>query len=291
MKKLIKVGLVLVLMLSFVLSGCASGQDKQDNEAQKKDETITFGVTPWSSTVPPTQVARLVLEDMGYEVELQEADVGVVYTGLASKDIDVFMDAWLPVIHRNYMNKHGEVIDDVSVSYPNGDTGWVVPKYMEDINSVEDLKGKEDLFNNEVIGIDEGAGMTKKSRKMIEAYDLDLKYVPSSETGMLAEAKRRIDKKKPIIFLGWRPHTMFVKFDVKLLDDPKGYLKASEVHVLTRKGLKEDAPEAYEFLSNWSMPVEDVENMLVEMDDKDRVEAAQEWIENNQDKVNEMLNK
>jgi len=39
-----------------------------------------------------------------------------------------------------------------------------------------------------------------------------------------------------------------------------------------------------------SIPVEDVEKMIVQMDKgKGPVEVAREWVENNQDKVNEML--
>ncbi|KNY30615.1 glycine betaine ABC transporter substrate-binding protein [Pseudobacteroides cellulosolvens] len=50
---------------------------------------------------------------------------------LSKGDIDIFMDSWLPDMHKNYMNTFGRTIDDVSVSYPNGELGWVVPTYVE----------------------------------------------------------------------------------------------------------------------------------------------------------------
>jgi glycine betaine/proline transport system substrate-binding protein len=289
MSKLVKLSLKLCIVFIFVtgiFTGCSTATSGSN------DKTITFGVTPWSSTVPPTKVARLILEDMGYKVEEISADAGGVFTGLSRGDLDVFMDSWLPDMHRNYMESFGANIDDTAVSYPDGELGWVIPAYVEGVNSIEDLKGKEDLFDGKVYGIEEGAGMTMTSREMIEAYGLDLEYVASSEGGMLAQASRLIQNGQPVIFLGWRPHPMFVSYDLKVLADTKGFFKTSQVHVLTNKGLKDRLPEAYEFLNNWSIDVGDIEKMIVAIEDgKDPEEVAQEWIDQNRDKVDVMMGK
>lgn len=291
MLKKFKLSFLLVALFTLLI-GCAQDADEGTEngvETDKKDVEITFGMTPWTSTIPPTHVAKLLLEEMGYTVSIQNADAGGVYTGLSRGDLDVFMDAWLPDMHKNYMEKFGENIDDTSVSYPNGELGWVTPTYVEGIDSIEDIKGNEDMFEGKIFGIEEGAGMTMTSREMLDGYGLDLEYVASSEAGMLAEASRLIRSEKPVIFLGWRPHPMFVDYDLKVLKDPKEYFKTSEVHVLTNKDFKNKAPEAYEFLSNWSIPVEDIEKMIVEIDGgKAEEEVAQEWIDNNQDKVKAM---
>jgi glycine betaine/proline transport system substrate-binding protein len=297
-KKLIfKIGLQLLFMFT-LLVGCAGGDTDNadvtdDQQAQKgKGETITFGVTPWTSTIPPTKIAKLLLEDMGYTVEEVEADAGGVYTGLSMGELDVFMDSWLPDMHANYMKKFGDKLDDTAISYPNGELGWVMPTYVEGIDSIEDIKGNEEKFDGKIFGIEEGAGMTMTSREMIKEYGLDLQYVASSEGGMLAQASRLIKQEKPVLFLGWRPHPMFVDFDLKVLKDPKGFFKTSEVHVITNQGLKERLPEAYEFLSNWKIDVDDIEQMIVEIDKgRDAEEVAQEWIDNHQDQVNKMLGK
>jgi glycine betaine/proline transport system substrate-binding protein len=284
MLKSLKITAIFMLIFS-ALVACSS--DKSEDKG-----TITFGVTPWSSTVPPTTVAKLLLEEMGYKVEEINADAGGVYTGLSRGDIDVFMDAWLPDMHANYMKKFGEKIDDTAISYPDGELGWVVPQYMTDINSIEDLVGSEALVDGKIFGIDEGAGMTMTSREMIEAYGLDLEYVASSEGGMLAQATKLLKSEEPVLFLGWRPHPMFADYDLKVLKDPKGYFKTSEVHVLTNIEFKDNAPEAYEFFKNWSIDVNDIEQMIVDIDSgKTPEEVAQAWIDNNQDKVNKMLGK
>ena len=44
------------------------------------------------------------------------------------------------------------------------------------------------------------------------------------------------------------------------------------------------------FLSNWSIPIDDLEAMIVAIEDGgDPTEVAREWIDNNQDKVKEMI--
>jgi glycine betaine/proline transport system substrate-binding protein len=293
--KKFKIGLFF-LIISILLVGCGgtdggnedNGETGGDNA--KEDITINMGVTPWTSTVPPTKVAKLLLEDMGYTVEETNADAGGVYTGLSRGDLDVFMDAWLPVMHANYMEQYADTLEDTAVSYTEGELGWVIPTYVEGIETVEDLKGKEDLFGGKIYGIEAGAGMTITSQEMIDELGLDLEYVASSEGGMLAQAQRMIANEEPVLFLGWRPHPMFVNFDLKVLPSPEGYFETSEVHVITNKELKDKAPEAYDFLSNWKMSVTDIEDMIVQIEDgKDEEEVAQEWIDNHPDEVKAML--
>lgn len=287
MRKIL-LGSVAALLL-VVLAACSSG-DADEKNSEKK--TVTLGVTPWTSTVPPTKIAKLIIEDMGYTVEEVKADAGNVFIGLSRGDIDVFMDAWLPA-HQPHIDKYKENLDETAVSYDNVSTGMVVPTYLKDINSVSDIVGKEDLFNNELYGIEDGASATGIINDMIEGYNLDLKQINSSEGGMLAQAQRLMNSEKAVVFYGWRPHTMFNKFDIKVLEDDKNYFETASVEVITNKDLKEHAPDVYEFLSNWSISIDDVENMIgtIENDGTDPEVVAQEWIDNNQDKVNEMLGK
>ncbi|MGB2993604.1 MAG: glycine betaine ABC transporter substrate-binding protein [Paenisporosarcina sp.] len=228
---------------------------------------------------------------MGYEVKETASDAGSVYMGLSRRDLDVFMDAWVPM-HQTYLDKFEGKIESTAVSYPEADTGWTVPTYMEDINSLEYLKGREGEFDNEFYGIETGAGATIESAEIIEAYEFDFKQVSSSEGGMLAQAQRLMEQEKPVVFYGWRPHTMFNKFDLKVLTNEKGFFETSSVQVITNSELKDNAPEAYEFLSNWNITLDEVEEMIVKIEDgQEPEEVAQEWIDNNQDKVNEMIGK
>lgn len=287
MKKLL-LTLTVILIAAFAAACSSETSTTEEGTAGESQKTITFGVTPWTSTVPPTKIAGLILEDMGYEVEETEADAGSVYMGLSRGDLDVFMDAWVPM-HQNYLDKFEDKIESTSVSYPEADTGWVVPAYMKDINTLEDLKGREGEFSNEFYGIEKGAGASIESDEIIKAYEFDFTQVNSSEGGMLAQAQRMMEQEEPVVFYGWRPHTMFNKFDLKVLTNDQGFFETSSVEVITNKELKENAPEAYEFLSNWNITIDEVEEMIVKIEEgEDPVAVAQEWIDNNPDKVAEM---
>ena len=294
MKKRILGSLLAVSVLA--LGACGSDDSKASSDsstADVKDKgTVTLGVTPWTSTVPPTEIVKIIIEDMGYEVDEVKADAGNVFIGLSRGDIDVFMDAWLPA-HEPHLEKYKDDIDVTAVSYDDVETGMVVPTYMEDVNDVKDLKGIEDEFGNEMYGIEDGASATGIINDMIDGYGLDLKQVNSSEGGMLAQVQRYIQGEKPVVFYGWRPHTMFNKFDLKVLNDDENYFENSSVEVITNKDFKDNAPDVYEFLSNWSISIDDVENMIETIEDEgtDPEQLAQEWIDENQDKVDEMLGK
>ena len=82
----------------------------------------------------------------------------------------------------------------------------------------------------------------KLSIQLIEGYGLDMKQVNSSEGGMIAQAIRQMEQEKPVVFYGWRPHTMFNKMDIKVIEDTKGFFSIPDIHVITNAGLKEECP-------------------------------------------------
>lgn len=296
MKKTI---ILIIIFLSIAMYGCTSSGDSEDADnssgAENNKEnkpTLTLGVTPWTSTVPPTEIVKKVLEDMGYEVEETEADLGVTMTGVSKGDVDIFMDYWEPQ-HKPYFDEYSDSIEIVSTSYDDAARGIAVPEYMEDVNDVGDLKGKEDRVNNEVLAIAESDPTVQEIPKLIDLYDLNMEMINSSEAAMLAAAKSKIEKEEPVVLFGWRPHSMFNLLDIKLLTNKEDteILSPSSIHVVAHNELKENAPEAYEFLSNWSISIDDIEDMIIKIDNgEDPEEVAQEWIDDNQDKVDEMKN-
>lgn len=290
MKKIAS-GIAIALSV-MLIAGCASENEKSADEKDEtaKNEVITFGVPPWTSTIPPTTIASLIIQDMGYETDEVKAEAGAVYTGMSRGDIDVNMDAWFPA-QKHYVEKYSDSIEDIGVSYEEAASGFVVPEYMKEINDVGDLRGKEEMFDNEILSIGKGDPATENINKVIDGYGLDIEQLHSSEGAMMAEAIRKMQKEEPVVFYGWRPHTIFNKFDLKILTNTETpeWFRDSSVNVVVNKELEEKAPEVYQFLTNWSIPLEDLEEMISEIDDDgDAEKLAREWIDNNQDKVKEM---
>ncbi|MGE7604662.1 glycine betaine ABC transporter substrate-binding protein [Peribacillus sp. NPDC097675] len=142
--------------------------------------------------------------------------------------------------------------------------------------------------NYQIIGIEPGAGLMKLTKTAIEDYDLDnWNLVEGSSAAMVAELKKAIDKKEPIIVTGWSPHWMFSTYDLKYLEDPNGSFGGEEnINTIVRQGLEKDAPGAYKILDQFFWETEDMEDVMVEVaGGKSPSEAAEKWISANPDKV------
>jgi|SRR5699024_272007 len=212
---------------------------------------------------------------------------------MANEDLDIFLDYWEPQ-HEHYLEEYSDSVEVVSTSYENADWGLAVPKYMEDVNDVGDLKGKEDTLNNEVLAIEQSDPAVEDIPHVVDAYDLDLEALHSSEAAMLTGAKSKIENEEPVVLFAWRPHSMFDLLDIKLLTNEKAteYFESSAVRTVAHKGLKEKEPEVYEFLSNWELPIDDVEDMIFKIDNGENpADVAETWIDENQDKVDKMTGK
>lgn len=152
-----------------------------------------------------------------------------------------------------------------------------------------DVKYGEEM-NYAITGIEPGAGVFKASEEAVEEYGLEGWEVQASSSGAMATALgEAIDKEEPIIVTGWSPHWKFAEYELKYLDDPKGVFgEAETINTAVREGLEDDMPEAYEVLDNFEWTPEDLEEVMLKVSEgADPKDAAAEWIEDNQDKVDE----
>lgn len=150
-----------------------------------------------------------------------------------------------------------------------------------------------EAVNYTITGIEPGAGISVATEKAIEEYDslAGWEVELSSTAAMMSELEKAIDNEEPIIITGWNPHWMFSKYpDMKYLDDPKGiYGDVETINTLARLGLEEDMPEAYKLLEQFEWDVEDMESIMYESSETgEEIETiAKQWVEDNQDKVDE----
>src|SRR5699024_2294372 len=142
-----------------------------------------------------------------------------------------------------------------------------------------------------VVGIEPGAGIMGLTEDALEDYENleGWEVLEGSTAGMLVELDSAIQNEEPIVVTGWGPHWMFVTHDLKYLEDTEGtYGEPESIHTITREGLEEDMPEAYEILDNFHWDIEDMEGIMHEAEEGSSFEeAAQNWIDDNRDKVDE----
>ena len=276
--------IVALIIASLWLAACAG-------QSAPQSTTITFGFTPWTTTYPGTYIAKeLIEEHYGHQVKLQDADVGVIYQGLGGGSIDVFMDNW-HLLHADQMASQEGKVEDLGRIYGDAILGWGVPAYVDEgVQSISDLNQYRQLFDGKVVGIDPGAGMSRTSEEIISSYGLDYEYVASSEAAMLTAVDKAFKAQEPILFLVYRPHSMFVKYDIRVLEDPKGIWETDEVHVVANVELKDKAPEVYEMLKRFEIPIEDYEAWIAAQEDGANPEdLARQWIEEHPEEVAQIL--
>jgi glycine betaine/proline transport system substrate-binding protein len=257
-----------------------------------------MGQISWAENIAVTNMWKVILENEGYNVELNLLDIGTQMAALANDELDITLEVWLPVQDAKYVEQYK---DEVNFSeetwYDNAKVGLVVPTYMEDLNSIEDLDEYKEVFGGEITGFDPGAGTMIVTQDVIEEYGLDYELVSSSEPAMITELENAMKAKEPIIVPLWNPHRVFSEMDLKYLEDPKKVYGETElIHHATRQGFADDYPEVSKWVKNWKMDDEAIGSLMsyvtqAEENGDEAIVGAEKWVEENQDLVNEWLNK
>ena len=246
-----------------------------------QEKTIKLGTMAWEDLLPITGVAKKVLEDKGYTVEVTEfAEWGIAYAALTRGDAQVLISQ-IDYVAQDYWNKNKSRLEKVSVISHGLFQALAVPSYVE-INSMEELNANADMFGGKIIGIEPGAGMMREAADGMEEYGLDnLELVEGSTAGMTAALKAAVDRKEPIVVALWDPTWMYEKYDMKFLADPKHvFSPPTSYNVIAQEGFSEENPEAREILAGIFMPIDQVRAINTAVSDgKTMDQAIADWID------------
>jgi glycine betaine/proline transport system substrate-binding protein len=251
-----------------------------------EEKTANLVYVNWAEGIAYTNLAKAVLEDkMDFEVNITAADVAPAYTAVAAGDQDAFMETWLPVLHRDYMDRYGDDLIDLGHVYVGTQSGLVVPEYVE-IDKISEMNQHADKFDGQIIGIDAGAGVMRTTAEIIELYDLDFELIESSGPAMTASLQRAISNGEWVVVTGWRPHWKFGRWDLKFLeqDEDKMMWETGNIHILGRLGLDEDKPELAQFLRNMRLTDEELSDLMLQVNESTlpTIEVARQWMNENE---------
>ena len=262
---------VSALVLGLSLAACGSDAEPSTGADGATEDlgTINLGfVASWTDGLSTAYLLDNQLTKMGYTVEMDEiGDAALIYAALSKGDVDMYPSAWPEVTHADYMNTYGDKIDDIGTYYDNAQLTWAVPEYMDDVNSIEDLKGMGAEFGGKVIGIEPGAGLTKASlENVLPEYELKDEYFWANS-----------------------------EFAMRDLEDPKGALGGAEgLHFLGKSGFADEYPEAAAWISELKLDDDQygsLEDTVVnQYDEGQEAEAVSAWIEENPDVLPEIKN-
>ncbi|TFJ90655.1 glycine betaine ABC transporter substrate-binding protein [Lentibacillus salicampi] len=296
-----------LLMLTMLLAACggndnSSENSSDDNSGNNNDDKLEMGqeeisipYVSWPSAIASSNVIKVALEEQGYDVTLQQVNSGAMYTGIADQTSEASVCVWLPNTDADYWEEYGGDIEMLGPNVEGTPLGLAVPEYMKDVNSIEDLADNTNSVGDEtewtITGIEPGSGQMELTKNQVmEDYGLDnWTLQASSSAAMATSLGEAINNQEPVVVTLWSPHWAFSKWDLKYLDDPQNsYGDPDDINTVVREGLEEDAPRAHEILNQFALSKSELESVMVEINNgTDPETAAQEWVNNNQDTVNE----
>ncbi|QIA09972.1 glycine betaine ABC transporter substrate-binding protein [Draconibacterium halophilum] len=267
--------------LLFAITSCSnSGSKNKSAEVEKKEVNILY--PNWAEGIAFTHLAKIALENNGFEVELTNLEPGLIYGELSKDDSkgDVCMDAWLPNTHKDYWADYGDKLVKLGESFSDGTTGLVVPSYVT-INSIEELNANEDKFDGEIIGIGSGAGIHANTLEAIDKYDLNFEQITSSGPAMVASLEKAIKDEEWIVITGWKPHFKWAKNDLKYLEDPKGIYPEDACTIISRRGFVEDMPKAGTFFKSFNLEEDQLYDLMERISEVGEEAGAQQFYDAN----------
>jgi glycine betaine/proline transport system substrate-binding protein len=254
-------------------------------------KAVRFSDVGWTDITSTTAMVSRILTGLGYEPKTQLLAVPVTYESMKNKDIDVFLGNWQPTmesIRKPYID--AKTVD--LVEKPNLEGAkytLAVPSYTFDagLKSFADIAKFKDQLDGKIYGIEPGNDGNKLILDMIAKNTdgmKDFNLVESSEQGMLAEVDRATRQKKPIVFLGWEPHPMNSKYDMKYLaggDDVFGPdYGGATVFTNTRARYVGECPNVGKLITNlkFTLPMENEVMGKILFDKEEAPAAAEEWL-------------
>lgn len=290
--------LILFTIILFGLAACGSTSESDDSgstnaESNESKGTITIGQINWPENVAVTNLWKAILEDEGYDVELKLLEMGPQMAALASGDLDVAPEIWLPVQDKSYYEQYKDETNFFEDPwYEHGKVGLAVPTYMEDVNSIKDLHENKEKFNGEIIGFESGAGTMLVTQEVNEEYGLEYELVASSTAAMITSIKDAVEKEEPIVAPLWKPHYVFSEVDLKFLEDPKKtFGEVEKIYMATREGFDSDHEKVSKWLKNFKLSDKQLGELMLNIkEDVDNpIKGAQKWVEENQDVIEKWM--
>jgi glycine betaine/proline transport system substrate-binding protein len=275
------------------LAGCAPAEAETLDNGDQKDLTIAV-FNGWDEGVAASELWKAILDEKGYNVELEYADVAPVYAGLSTGDYDMNMDVWLPNTHAEYVKEYGDDIAELGTWNEEAKLTIAVNADAP-IDSLTELAANADEFNNTIVGIEPGAGLTSAvENNSIPAYGLEgLEFKTSSTAAMLSELTAATDSGENIAVTLWEPHWAYGSFDLKNLEDPEGTLGDAEtLNVFGKSDFATDFPQVAKWMSGFKMDLDQLYSletaMLVDYDGTEYGPIVEQWIEDNQEYVDSL---
>jgi glycine betaine/proline transport system substrate-binding protein len=289
--------------------------------AQKECGKVTINENAWAGSTANVYIAKVVLEkELGCQVDVTKIAEIPVFQAMADGKVDAVLEDWQHVDqYKTFIEENGTVVQGGPLGV-EGHIGWFIPQFVMDdhpeFKTWEGLKGNEEIFKTPESGsqgmfLGGDPSYVQKDKELIKALGLNFKHVTAgAEPAQVARWTQLYKQNKPVIFYWYTPQylnqeyelaevqlperTPNCKDDAKAGGDVQQYKCAYDITIINKlfsKEFAESGSPAFDVLKKMTLTNEDQEAVAkaIAGDKKDPEEAAQEWVDANQDKVQEWL--
>lgn len=271
----------IVAVSALAMAACG---DTADSGSAEDNNEVHIAYTAFDEGIAATFLWKHILEEQGYEVEVTLMDPGPVYAAVGQGDADLYL-AGLPGTHHNYWDEYGDGFESIKVWYEPLQHGLTVPDYVYDdgFETIQDLVDNADQFNQQIVGIESGAGIMQEAEEAMETYGLsEYDLLDSSTAAMLAEFGTAVDNEEYIVATGWNPHWAIEEYSMEFLDDPEEIFNVGDQYQVIASEDAQQRDDLMSLFSEFEMNDDQLFSLLGELHDaaEENEEAAvQAWLE------------
>lgn len=102
-------------------------------------QSVKLTYVAWDSEIASTNVVMQLLKSKGYNASIYAMEVQPMWIAVATGSADASLAAWLPNTSKTLYKQYKDKITVAGESLNGAKVGLVVPTYMKNINSIEDL--------------------------------------------------------------------------------------------------------------------------------------------------------
>jgi len=314
--------LSVVILLVTLGAGCAG-------EPPAKP-TVMLVENDWTSELVLVEIIdQITTQQLGYPTSRVGLSASLTWPAMEKGEVDLAPEIWLPgrqpeiqpFLDRGKIELAGEIF--------SGGSGWVIPRYVVEgdsargiepmapgLKSILDLKEYWQIFENpenpgkgELVGGSPGWVDDIMDRSMILGYELPIWRSNQTEAIMMARMIAADKKGQPLLMYLWWPHWIPAEVDLIVLEEPDPWTEGSfsdeevepvksghpmyHVNKLVAVSLEEKAPEVYQLMQNMMLSEQEINTLMLRVDvgEEEITAVVADWISQNQDNIDQWLEK
>ncbi|KAJ3032501.1 hypothetical protein HDV00_007439 [Rhizophlyctis rosea] len=241
------------------------------------------------------EVFQYVLERLGYSVEVEVAPHEAMFGKQKDGEIDILL-GWLEGSHGKYLDQYRDEAVVLKNAVYEPYCIWGVPDYVPAsvVSCIDDLKKPEvvEKMIKKVQGINMGAGISRFSVEMIEAYGLaehGYHFTPGTQDDCFDAFEQAVQNEEWIVIPLWHPQFLHHTYSIRALQEPLSLLRGVDTcqPIIHSASLSKFHPDHIKILSNITLGNSSVTEMdyytnRLNMSPK---RAALKWISQNKARV------